>query len=215
MARAVPKRKAGTDKHVGKGARTRARILSAARIVFERDGYADARVVDIVTEAGFAHGTFYTYFSSKQEVFVACQQLVAERLMHTYDLPPDLDPVQRVRATNQRFIELYEENSRMLALLEHAAEIDAALRALRLSIRSAFTERLEGAIRRMNEVEGTSSSRLDPHTAANALGSMVDNVCYVWFGLHQSFDRETMLSTLDTIWTLALGLEPAAARPSR
>ena len=43
-----------------KGQRTRRRLLESARTVFERQGYYDARVVDIATEAGVGHGTFYT-----------------------------------------------------------------------------------------------------------------------------------------------------------
>ena len=47
----------------------RARLLAAAREVFERDGFLDARVTDISAAAGVAHGSFYTYFRSKTEVF--------------------------------------------------------------------------------------------------------------------------------------------------
>jgi AcrR family transcriptional regulator len=195
-----------------KGERTRARLLAAARLVFERDGYIQARVVDIVGEAGVAHGTFYTYFTSKQDVFIVCEREVTEALMKAYELPPNLDPIERIRVTNEQFIGIYEENSRMLALLEHAAEIDPDLRELRLSIRSAFTDRLETAIGRMNELGRTQAPRLDPHTAAHALGSMIDNVCYVWFGLGEDFDRATMLETLDVIWMRALSLEPDRAR---
>ena len=45
--------------------------MAAARRVFERDGYFGARVADITAEAGVAHGSFYTYFASRQDVFVA------------------------------------------------------------------------------------------------------------------------------------------------
>ena len=46
----------------------RRRILDAAVRVFARHGYHGARVGDIATEAGVAHGLLYHYFSSKDEV---------------------------------------------------------------------------------------------------------------------------------------------------
>src|SRR5688500_10413505 len=42
-----------------RGRRMRARLLAAAREVFERDGFLDARVTDISAAAGVAHGSFY------------------------------------------------------------------------------------------------------------------------------------------------------------
>src|SRR4051794_2983245 len=52
-----------------RGRRTRSALVSAARAVFERDGFVGARVTDIAAHAGVAHGTFYTYFDSKEAVF--------------------------------------------------------------------------------------------------------------------------------------------------
>ena len=43
-------------------------ILAAAVRVFARSGYHGARVGDIATEAGVAHGLLYHYFGSKEEV---------------------------------------------------------------------------------------------------------------------------------------------------
>jgi TetR/AcrR family transcriptional regulator, fatty acid metabolism regulator protein len=43
-------------------------ILAAAVRVFARHGYHGARVGDIATEAGVAHGLLYHYFASKDEV---------------------------------------------------------------------------------------------------------------------------------------------------
>ena len=54
-----------------RGRRTRDALVAAARVVFERDGYADSRLVDIAAEAGCSVGTFYTWFDGKDEVFAA------------------------------------------------------------------------------------------------------------------------------------------------
>ena len=54
-----------------KGLRTRNKILDAAGRVFARDGYVEARMLDIATEAGLSTGGLYRYFDNKTEVFAA------------------------------------------------------------------------------------------------------------------------------------------------
>ena len=51
-----------------RGARTRARILKAAEDAFGSLGYHRAGITDITRGAGVAQGTFYTYFSGKEEI---------------------------------------------------------------------------------------------------------------------------------------------------
>ena len=62
-----------TEKPAGprsrKGVLTRARLVDAAKQIFEEDGFLDARISDISERAGLSHGSFYTYFESKEEIF--------------------------------------------------------------------------------------------------------------------------------------------------
>jgi AcrR family transcriptional regulator len=189
-----------------KGERTRERLIVAARKIFERDGYFEARVADIAGEAGVGHGTFYTYFTSKDDVFVAVAQLVTDALFQAYTLPHGLGAVQRIHETNRRYVERYEENAIMLGLLDQVAPTSPPLREMRLGIRRHFAERLEAAIARMNHLGKTAEPRLDPFAAGIALGSMVDQICYQWFVMGEPFQRDVMLETFDQIWIRALGL---------
>jgi AcrR family transcriptional regulator len=50
-------------------AERREAILAAAKTVFRDKGYHQASVHDIIDEARIARGTFYLYFTSKQELF--------------------------------------------------------------------------------------------------------------------------------------------------
>ena len=63
-----------------KGVETRARLLAAAKEVFEQDGFLDARISDIAERAGLSHGSFYHYFESKEEVFREVAAEVEQRL---------------------------------------------------------------------------------------------------------------------------------------
>ena len=62
-----------------RGRRTRAQLVAGARAAFEKNGYLDTRVVDIAAEADVAYGTFYTYFTSREEIFgEVVDQLLAD-----------------------------------------------------------------------------------------------------------------------------------------
>jgi len=58
----------------------RQQILTAATTVFAQKGYRHASVSDIIEAAGIARGTFYLYFQSKEEVFLALIDLWFEEL---------------------------------------------------------------------------------------------------------------------------------------
>ncbi|MDX1597736.1 TetR/AcrR family transcriptional regulator [uncultured Marinobacter sp.] len=64
-----------TDDTVGKRENNRIRnrnaILKAARECFREKGYDNSTIRDIVRRTGLAAGTFYNYFSSKQDIFAA------------------------------------------------------------------------------------------------------------------------------------------------
>jgi AcrR family transcriptional regulator len=49
----------------------RRQLLDAATAVFAAKGYRNAGVGDIIARAGVARGTFYLYFTSKQQIFLA------------------------------------------------------------------------------------------------------------------------------------------------
>lgn len=55
-------------------------LLKAARNVFAKRGYHDAKVDDIVTEANVSKGTFYLYFPDKRSIFEALADDLAQHL---------------------------------------------------------------------------------------------------------------------------------------
>ena len=59
-------------------------ILSAARRVFARKGFAGASVDDVAEAAGLAKGTVYSYFSSKRDLYLAAlHQGISELIEET------------------------------------------------------------------------------------------------------------------------------------
>ena len=64
VATAAQRRRRDTGPLTDKGQARKAELLAAAWLVFERQGFLDARVADIVAEANVAQGSFCTYFDS-------------------------------------------------------------------------------------------------------------------------------------------------------
>lgn len=193
-----------------RGQRTRESLLEAARVVFTRDGFIDARIADIAAEAGVAHGTFYTYFKSKEEIFrEVAVTLQYEMLQHTSSdttpLAPD-DHMGRLRRANRQFLEAYRENAALITVVDQVATFNEETRKIRLEARAEYIRRAKESIRELQR-RGLADDRLDPRYVANALGSMVERFAYLWFGLGEPFNMDEAVETLTIIWARAIGLK--------
>src|SRR4029453_2552682 len=65
-----------------RGERTRQKLLESAERIFAELGYHDASIVKITEAAGVAQGTFYLYFSGKQEIFEELVRDLNRRVRH-------------------------------------------------------------------------------------------------------------------------------------
>ena len=198
-----------------RGRRMRARLLAAAREVFERDGFLDARVTDISTAAGVAHGTFYTYFRSKTDVFRA---LVGETMDELYaslgststsdgtdsgDRPRDA--VEGIDRANRRFVAMYRENTALMALFEQVTTFDPEVRVLRQAARERMAGRVQRSIERF-QADGLVAADLDAEISAHALVAMVNGLVHHWLVLGREFDPDRLVETMTRLWAQALGL---------
>src|SRR5262245_55444187 len=62
---------AGMGKPTRKGRETDEAFRAAARKVFARDGYLNARISDIAAEAGKSVASFYNYYDTKAALLIA------------------------------------------------------------------------------------------------------------------------------------------------
>src|SRR5271154_993733 len=193
-----------------RGIRTRAALVAAAREVFERDGYLDARMSDISLAAGVAAGSVYTYFDGKEEIFAAVVDQVQEEMLH-----PRLrsrtgitDPRRLIDLANREYLRSYKKNARLMGLLEQVAQVDENFRALRIQRGPAFISRNARMIRGLQEA-GLADPALDPELTAHALSAMVSRMAYLAFVLEQPMPFERLVTTLNQLWANALQLAPA------
>lgn len=192
-----------------RGARTRASLVKAARALFEKSGFLDTNVGDIARRARVAHGTFYTYFSSKEEIFSE----VVEALLADFQRIADDEPLvvhpemvsERIERANRGYLRAYEQNAKMMAVLEQVATFDPRLAQVRRQTRRFWVQRGSEAIRRWQE-RGMVDSQIDAVYAASALGSMVDRSAYVWIVLGETYEFDEAVVQLTRLYCNALGL---------
>jgi AcrR family transcriptional regulator len=191
-----------------KGERTRNRIVVAARAVFERDGYLEARVSDIVAEIGLGHGSFYTYFPSKREVFQEIVSEVGDQLRAVVARQPEDDPgdaLVSLDRANRRYLRFYRENARILTAVEEAATVDTAVYEFRLQRREFHIQRVTSTIERLQE-RGLADPAIDAHYTAGALVAMLSSLAFWCATIPDAYDEERTAQTITTIWAQALGL---------
>jgi AcrR family transcriptional regulator len=195
----------------GRGERTRQRLLEAARPIFEKRGYHGTTVADVAKSAGVAHGTFYKYFESKDDVFRdLTNQVVGAMFERTRRRDPAPDPVTRIVSANWRYIEAFREDASFLAIVFQVVTFEPEYREFWLRVRQRWADTIEHWVSR--EVEaGTADTRLDPAVAARALGLMMESFLQTWFVLGERYDEHTALSTLTQLWINALQLDVGAA----
>jgi AcrR family transcriptional regulator len=66
----------------------RERLLAVARVAFARRGYEGVSVGEICDDAGIAKGSFYRYFDSKDDIFVAAAGSTVEAVGQALDQQP-------------------------------------------------------------------------------------------------------------------------------
>ena len=205
-----------TDKPSGprsrKGVETRARLVSAAKEIFERDGFLDARISDIAEKAGLSHGSFYHYFDSKEEVFREVVAEVDERLsapMTNIILDPNspLTPFDRIQQAMRVHLEAYRDEARIMGVIEQVSRFDPEVAASRFERQLLGLDEVAHSIRSLQR-RGVIDRRLDPTITAAALGSMTRRFPEAWLVekiIDDDFDD--VLEQFTFIFARALGLD--------
>jgi hypothetical protein len=192
-----------------RGARTRASLVKAARALFEKNGYLDTNVSDISKRARVAHGTFYTYFTSKEEIFSEVIESLTEDSQRIASAEPRVpDPAmvsERIERANRGYLRYYETNAKMIAVLEQVATFNPRLAQIRRQTRRFWVLRSVEAIERWQD-RGLVDRKIDATYAGNALGSMVDRSAYVWVVLGEPYDFDTAVEQLTRLYCNALGI---------
>ena len=151
-----------------RAAQTEVALKEAARAVFARSGYLNAKITDITAEAGRSAGSFYQHFTGKEQVL---QALLADWIAHAGEelaageAGDDLAQEPALRARVAVYWRTYRAHLPEIQALGQAAMVDPVFAAQLARFRHAeFT--LPG----------------DPAVLASAFSALLEGFCAIWLG---------------------------------
>jgi AcrR family transcriptional regulator len=179
------------------GRKTMRKLLDAAMVVFARRGYHAARVDDIVKVARTSHGTFYLYFSNKEDLLRALVGEAGEVVAALDDalgpVGPDVAGWLELRAWMERFSEAWQRYAPVLRAWTDLVMSDTELSAQAHAAAGGVASTLAARIDQAGPHPG-----IDPNAAAEAVVAMVDRFHY----LRQFAGEPVDASALDTLTTM-------------
>ena len=186
--------------------RIREQILEAAREVFAEFGYSKSRITDIVRRAGCGTGSFYQYFPTKDDVFLAVIGQTVEEIKVEMSVEEDCsyDLIERLLKRNGRYFDTYRRHAPLMLALEEAVAQHPVYRELRLKIREDYISPITKHIRRLQQSGGCDWSG-DPATLAGVLGSMVERTAYMQVVVGESYHDYVFAATW--VWARAIGID--------
>lgn len=98
-------------------AKTRSRIVEAARILFNRDGFSEVTIDQIMASAGLTRGGFYNHFRNKEELYAEAVASFLNGRGKTWRDHAGVDPLNGGPEAVRAMINSYLSS-------EHAGDID-------------------------------------------------------------------------------------------
>ena len=195
-----------------KGRRTDEAFREAARVVFARDGYLNAKISDIAAEAGRSVASFYNYYDTKADLLIGlAEELHAEATsMAVLPYRAGLAREDALREAVGGFWRTYAKRRGELIGIFQAAMVEGRFRDRWLELRGEAITRIAGAIRAA-QADGYCPG-VDPVLTASALSAMLEHFCYIWLGQggekDVQFDDERALDALASIWVKSVYWRP-------
>jgi AcrR family transcriptional regulator len=162
-------------------AQTETTLKEAARRVFARSGYLDAKITDITAEAGRSVGSFYKHFGGKEDVLRA---LLADWIARAgaelagHEAGDDLSEEPALRARVAVYWHTYRAHLPEIRALGQAALVNPAFAEQLTRFRHAqlqtMREHLEQLAARGFELPG------DPAVLASAFNALLEGFCDIW-----------------------------------
>lgn len=194
---------APTTPKTRRGKTRREQILRAAERVIGQRGFADASISEITREAGTAQGTFYIYFSSKEEIFrelvLEMGQMTRKVLAEAISLADDRMDAERIGL--KAFLGFVADHPALYRIVEEARFVDPP------AYKDYFTSFADAYQRQLSRAAETGNIRPgDAEVRAWALMGMAKTLGerYVLWGSAEDLDRIAE----DAIDMIRNGLEP-------
>jgi AcrR family transcriptional regulator len=131
--------------------KTKDKILISAKKLIGDKGYNNTKVIDITKDAGIAKGSFYTYFQTKEDVFVELLENMFDEYKKTFD---EIEYNNSLKKDVERFVEnvyksavLDKEGIKILSNMFMSVELSEKI----ILIRNKFMRGTEDHLKRLFE----------------------------------------------------------------
>lgn len=180
-----------------RGRRTMLRLLDAGVAVFAARGFHAARVDDIVQQAETSHGTFYLYFSNKEDLFRALAEEAADDLNRhaatLAPLTPDAAGLEALKLWLAGLCDLYSRRGPVIQAWTEAEVSGSEFTRLGTDVVTSYARALA---KRISEAD---HGRLDPELAALALVTMAERLNYYRLSGQIRLSEPAAIETLATV----------------
>ncbi len=160
-------------------------ILSAAEGVFAQKGFYAATTDEIAERAEFSKGALYTYFRSKEEIFLSLMREKVGSLEKKIkeSIKVTLNPIEGIENLIKAHLEFFEENKEFFQIM--ASERGRFEMGIKNRLRRELMRRFQSYLK---EVEGVMKAAvdnkelkaIDPNHLAIALIGMIHSFTAQW-----------------------------------
>ncbi len=179
-------------------AEVRQRLLDAAQVCLERNGYRDITTRELLAEAGLSNGTLYTYFPTKDHLYEALAEdlLDADRMRLTAEAEAGVGMATSLLRFVREVILATPEMAVAVATFRSRPGADAGAALARINAR--VVEGFRPLVER-SQTEGTVRADID----AAALVELLD---VVWDGLGRRAAQGTFATSYERVGDALLDL---------
>jgi AcrR family transcriptional regulator len=164
-------------KRAEQAADTRAALIEAAKRLFATRGYLNTKITDITAEAGRSAGSFYTYFSNKEELLEALLAQVAvasDALAGAPEHKSDFSDPEAIRYHVAIYWHVYRQHAATFRALEQAALVNEEFAdTLRRFRRAQFADIVD-------HLRHVPSLPASPEISLTMMGAMLDSLARLW-----------------------------------
>ena len=183
-----------------KGEKARARLMQAALVVLERDGFHKMRIADVTREAGVAQGLFYHYFKDLKSLTVEVLTDYAQANQDPTEVEKGVEPgdwYSRIYAHNLVIVRSYAKRPGVMRCLLQLADEDPEFGEM---LRSNYRAQLMWLVRRMPGL--FRSVRFKKHQALMVVYSLA--------GIGEGLIREYFINRSEPVLAANLDVEQFA-----
>lgn len=180
-----------------KSDRTRNQIVDGARLAFQDFGFANTRVEQITQRAGVSRPTFYVYFATKRDAFLAVAERSVDELATVLDaldtVPPRPSDPQLARWLETIFL-YFDEFGAFATVWRQAAFTDSSMQGPGWHAQKRWGKRFG---QNMDRLRGRTIG--DPSTQGLAAEAMLESL---WFSSTMTAGRRNRDAMLDITTTM-------------